>query len=58
LARALFDRMRAIAKKRGLASVHAQVLPENEAMLGLFRSYKHKLARVAGSSAVEVEMPL
>ena len=58
LARALFDRMRTIAKKRGLASVHAQVLPENEAMLGLFRSYKHKLARVAGSSAVEVEMPL
>lgn len=58
LARTLFERMRTIAKKRGLSSLHAQVLPENEAMLDLFRSYKHKLARVAGSSAVEVEMPL
>ena len=58
LSHTLFDRMREIAKKRGLASLHAQVLPENEAMLGLFRSYKHKLVRVAGSSAVEVEMPL
>ncbi len=58
MARTLFDRMRAIGKKRGLTAMHAQVLPENEAMLSLFRSYKHKLARVAGSSAVEVELPL
>jgi GNAT superfamily N-acetyltransferase len=39
MARILFDRLRAEAKKRGLASLHAQVAPENEAMLGLFQSY-------------------
>ena len=58
LARTLFEQMRAIAKKRGLTTLHAQVLPENEEMLGLFRSYTHQLARVAGSSTVEVELPL
>ncbi|MBK8476542.1 MAG: GNAT family N-acetyltransferase [Opitutaceae bacterium] len=58
LARTLFERMRAIARERGLSALHAQVLPENEAMLGLFCSYKHTLARVAGSSAVAVELPL
>ncbi len=58
MARVLFERLRAEAKKRGLASLHAQVSPENEAMLGLFQSYAHKLSRIEGSDAVHVEMPL
>ena len=58
MARILCDRLRAEAKKRGLASLHAQVAPENEAMLGLFQSYPHKLSRIAGTTAVAVDMPL
>ena len=58
MARVLFDRLRAEAAKRGLASLHAQVSPENEAMLGLFQSYAHKLSRIPGTPAVHVEMPL
>ncbi len=58
LARALFERLRAEAKNRGLASLHAQVAPENAAMLGLFQSYAHRLSRIAGTNAVHVQMPL
>jgi acyl-CoA hydrolase len=58
MARILFDRLRTEAKKRGLASLHAQVAPENEAMLGLFQSYPHKLSRIEGTTAVAVDMPL
>jgi len=58
MARILFDRLRAEAKKRGLASLHAQVAPENEAMLGLFQSYPHKLSRIEGTTAIHVDMPL
>ncbi|HLP00547.1 MAG TPA: acetyl-CoA hydrolase/transferase C-terminal domain-containing protein [Opitutaceae bacterium] len=58
LSRALFERLRAEAKKRGLASLHAQVAPENAAMLGLFQNYPHKLSRIPGTNAVHVEMPL
>ena len=58
MARILSDRLRSEAKKRGLASLHAQVAPENEAMLGLFQSYPHKLSRIAGTTAVAVDMPL
>ena len=58
MARILFDRLRAEAKKRGLALLHAQVAPENTAMLGLFQSYPHKLSRIPGTTAVHVDMPL
>jgi len=58
MARTLFERMRAIAKKRGLASLHAQVLPANVAMLDLFRSYPHKIAAIPDGNAVKVTMPL
>jgi ribosomal protein S18 acetylase RimI-like enzyme len=58
MARVLSDRLRAEAKKRGLAFLHAQVSPENEAMLGLFQRYPHQLSRIAGATAVHVEMPL
>ncbi len=58
MARVLSDRLRAEAKKRGLVFLHAQVSPENEAMLGLFQRYPHKLSRIAGATAVHVEMPL
>lgn len=58
MARILFDRLRAEAKKRGLAALHAQVAPENTAMLGLFQSYPHKLSRIPGTTAVHVDMPL
>ncbi len=58
MARILLDRLRAEAKLRGLTSLHAQVLPENDAMLGLFQSYEHKLSRIPGSSIVHVDLPL
>jgi len=58
MARALFERMRTIAAKRGLVALRAQVQIENEAMLGLFRSYPHELSAIDGASAVEVRMPL
>lgn len=58
MARVLFERLRTEAKQRGLTSLHAQVSPENEAMLGLFQRYPHKLARIAGTTAVAVDMPL
>lgn len=58
MARALFERLRAEAKKRGITTLYAQVSPENEAMLGLFQSYEHKLARIPGTTAVHVDMPL
>jgi RimJ/RimL family protein N-acetyltransferase len=58
MARVLFERLRVEAKKRGLVSLHAQVSPENEAMLGLFQRYPHTLARIAGTTAVAVDLPL
>lgn len=58
LARTLFEQLRTEARKRGLVALRAQVAPENEAMLGLFQRYPHRLARIEGTSAVAVEMAL
>jgi len=58
MARALLERMRAIAAKRGLGALRAQVQLENEAMLGLFRSFPHQVSAIAGAGTVEVRMPL
>lgn len=58
MARTLCDRLRTIAKARGLKSLHAQVVRENSGMLTLFRGYKNTCTAIPGGGAVEVEMPL
>lgn len=58
MAATLLDRMRVIARQRGLTALRAQVVAANRPMLALFKRHRAKLRTIPGAGAVEVTIPL
>ena len=58
MATALLEHLAAIVRTHGIATFSASVLPDNRAMLGVFRSAGFEVRRAFDAGVVELEFPI